>query len=940
MKENDLIIIRMKANDCIHEFGFAKSYAATWKMAFSQNQALDCSDAGLSSTDYKMEDIDFAAPATMQIHLKGVPHTLSVGPDDDTSKMTDEFVISHKLKSDIKPRIESELLHTQVDSCLAYQNKLRQQLSHLRRLVISMSTYEPRALAAEAALARSIDEMRELDQISIEVGNKLKRNRSESELKDSEIAKLKATLNEEQTAFRKHKLTSEDQLHQFKQRVEKLEKVLKKTGARNNEETSEPFDSELLKMTQNEIEQKNDIIKDQSEKISSLEKEIEQLMEHQSKIERSHTECAEVNESLKARISELRSVESKSSKDFKLRNDSLAKEIFDLKQELMLANEMCQEKIKAEEMLEAKLKKQKEENKRVELSFNSLSKKFELSCLSLDNAHEENARLQHQLYEAEEELSALKSHSSSRQLRSLTDENTSLKDQVNCLRGDVLSLKSKLESVEQSDQSKALTRAKPEPSVSTPQLMGTNSSEQHEEKQVDNGRDVVVELFVEEESRDPSSPERDDAELDLESLQEEEPPMALSPVVEDRLLRNIYQKYTTESSDLLTLTRFGRFTKEFKIAGQTRSVERLSASGVKQSEDMLVYGDVDVVFMNTVTSVPAKENDSPMNLSSPHEKYPHDLNSAHINKRKKSPQAFNPGGGRLTAPTTPSAQIKGSHLTAHQFIAALQELAVRLYSRWIEQSTGTTFDCLPEKQRRKARRAAMDAMITKKLMPKASSLGLVPRELISLDQTLTTIHSSPVASNCLLDHISKVSAWFMHYSAISEIGIFKEGRVTSPSETLSPLARSSMSNSYSGSRGHVITPPEMHSFRGIPFKALSKFCHDYGIIPYLIKDPQLFSTFKEVTLWSKGNVELLLTALPDEVLELPAVAIELQNSPEISAKLAKKKVLLCGSFFVMLSTIANQSFPEMPPEKRIGRLFEWTAQSGGSYLMQKRALSS
>jgi hypothetical protein len=93
--------------------------------------------------------------------------------------------------------------------------------------------------------------------------------------------------------------------------------------------------------------------------------------------------------------------------------------------------------------------------------------------------------------------------------------------------------------------------------------------------------------------------------------------------------------------------------------------------------------------------------------------------------------------------------------------------------------------------------------------------------------------------------------------------------------------------------------------------------------------------FLEVNLWSKGNIELLLTALPEEVKAVAAVALEMSNSPAVCEKLATKKILLCGSFFVLFAAIANQAFDEIAPEKRIAKLFEWTAQSGGSYLMQK-----
>ena len=167
--------------------------------------------------------------------------------------------------------------------------------------------------------------------------------------------------------------------------------------------------------------------------------------------------------------------------------------------------------------------------------------------------------------------------------------------------------------------------------------------------------------------------------------------------------------------NLINFCRFGRFTKEFKIAGLVKAAERFTPSGVKKTDAMLVYGDVDVVFMNTVKNVPAKEIDGPMNISPTRSKPPN----------AKSPQTFHPGGGKIHSPrSTTTTQIKGSHLTANQFIAAVQELAVRLYSNVIEEKTGTVLECLPEKQKKMAMRAAMDVMVLKKLMPHASTLGI------------------------------------------------------------------------------------------------------------------------------------------------------------------------------------------------------------------------
>lgn len=162
--------------------------------------------------------------------------------------------------------------------------------------------------------------------------------------------------------------------------------------------------------------------------------------------------------------------------------------------------------------------------------------------------------------------------------------------------------------------------------------------------------------------------------------------------------------------------RFGRFTKEFKIAGLVKSFDRSNLKGAKKAEAMLVYGDVDVVFMNTVKSVPVDDND-PLAFAN---------GSAASPRGLRSPQqaSFNPGGGNVRSLRTTSAtQIKGSHLSANQFIAAVQDLAVRLYSSVIEEKTGTVLDCLPEKQKKIATRAAMDVMVVKKLMPHASKLG-------------------------------------------------------------------------------------------------------------------------------------------------------------------------------------------------------------------------
>lgn len=130
-----------------------------------------------------------------------------------------------------------------------------------------------------------------------------------------------------------------------------------------------------------------------------------------------------------------------------------------------------------------------------------------------------------------------------------------------------------------------------------------------------------------------------------------------------------------------------------------------------------------------------------------------------------------------------------------------------------------------------------------------SYVGLVPWELMFLDQTLTTIHTSEFASQSLVSHITKISAWFAHYAKLVEISIFStpgkpmlHSSMSLPSSPTSYIGSPDINcrSPYGVSAGHVINAPEILTFRGISYKALSKFFHDYGVIPYLLKDSQLF----------------------------------------------------------------------------------------------------
>ena len=815
--DSDHFIVKLNdhSRNEIHEFKFAKLNALVWKSAISQNEHIDTHVASLSLADFRMEDVDVALPASMQIHLKGSPHTLSVGPEDDTSKLTIEFVQQHNLKNDIKPRIEAELLRTQVDSCLAFQHKLRTHISHLRRLVIESSVYEPRALAAEALTARTRDELKGLGQLSMDISNKMNNLRVEIDEKNQKIASLTSDLLKEQTAVHQYKDASSLQLENCQNEIEILQKQLKvhkklRTFASDEKES---LDSSMVQEAIAEIEAKNLLLEQQEHRVNDLVTSAEAMSVEKGKIERSHSECAAANTTLQQQLHDIKLSEEKRADlivNLKRKLGESDEAVKTLRRQLKTATDKADMTKISEQLSDSKVKKLTEENKRATTTIQILTQKHELTSLGFEASRQENRALQEQLQTVEAQLLAFKNHSSAKLLRNVNEENAVLKEQSLRLRGEILALQAKLEEIESSafsavhsmqlmQNSKEVGgvggESHPPRSPEKPSSLASTQGLSLENTGREEGK-VTVELVMEEDSsvsdyqseRAFASPEAvshpvstaayhvddeetdTDIEVDFNMAQEfadsatvdEKSAAALSPIVEDRLLRNIYAKYTTETSELLTLTRyeahdytaalnpffvyvntcllyflicfvlitlqfnwiiyrFGRFTKEFKIAGLVKASDKYTSSGMKKTEAMLVYGDVDVVFMNTVKNITAKENDGPLNLkpapSSPPTK-------GVPRSGLKSPQAFYPGGGKVTAPrTTAMTQIKGSHLSANQFIAAVQDLAVRLYSSVIEEKTGTVLDCLPEKQKQMAIRAAMDVMVLKKLMPHASTLG-------------------------------------------------------------------------------------------------------------------------------------------------------------------------------------------------------------------------
>jgi len=469
----------------------------------------------------------------------------------------------------------------------------------------------------------------------------------------------------------------------------------------------------------------------------------------------------------------------------------------------------------------------------------------------------------------------------------------------------------------------------------------------------------------------------------------------LSPIVEDRLLRVIYNRYIHEhkgpsprdimlanlpsasngassaafahaastaklevlvSNNTMTLGRFVRFAKEFHLCFVG------NGGAVTCTPPYLVSGEIDVIFHNAAKLKVIGDESS---------------------KEPPRPYGFRSGAGsdKQYMRTHTAAQTTGLTLTPGQFLEAVKNISCKLYANVIELQTGTVLDCLPPRQKKAAARAVFDVLIKKKLLPIAEKLELVPWPLIYLEQTVNVFGEFKVAQQCLSSHFPQLVLWFDHYKTT----------YVKPSASAVALAGSNYQDSLANSVKI-----------GITYKSMSQFAHDFGMIPYLLKEPQLYGLFQEFMLWSTLRPDELHKSLPKDVMHRAAhrdrgeeedpeelvhfgqneaplpfgmspyharTPSKASKSPSHStwsststnSSLSPKKSsshsdsvtlpLSCGlppsstpscrlglmSFATFCGSIAQHAFPDHAPEHRMLKLFELCAQSGGTYMMLAQA---
>jgi hypothetical protein len=242
------------------------------------------------------------------------------------------------------------------------------------------------------------------------------------------------------------------------------------------------------------------------------------------------------------------------------------------------------------------------------------------------------------------------------------------------------------------------------------------------------------------------------------------------------------------------------------------------------------------------------------------------------------------------------SKIAGAQsITRGQFIIANQHIACQIFAGLVEKQLGAALDCLPPKQQKIAIRAVMDTFLKKKLIPTVHSLNMIPWALVHLDRTLCLLGINNNLSDTLTSKAQLLHSWYSHYALFEN-----------------QIALEKMS-----------------------YKSLSKFAHNFAIVPYLLKEPQLHNIFKEMSSWYNTDPNIT-SRLPTEILEISVIT----NKSNTNTNSRNHTDTICFRCFVcILSCIAVQSFPDIPEDKRIEKLFDWLSQSGGSYLLSKEKVA-
>ncbi len=857
------------------------------------------------------------AAATMQVHLKGKPHTILVTPEDDVGLMADKFIEDNKLKPEIKSRIETELLKTQVDACLIHESKLRKLLNWTRRRASERVLLEERCFLAEKASAALVDSMAGVHQAAAQVQLKVGALNADVSEKGAKLDSMTDLL--DATHDEIDRLT--DANGQLSECAEELNAEL---AARQRQE--EALSAQLAQEMQ-----QSEAVRVQ---LSSMEADRAHAEEHCGQLQ---LEVGAAQEQLDVTAARYK--------------DLMAK--YDL---LLLSNKRTAQRIRAGDRhtgsrgddwdgeerkamkakyeeriksLRAQVAAHDELKAQVQHKHDEALSSLQSTTVALRRGEDEVVRLRS---ENKDMRSRLQNSSPTKVTQGLSEENYGLRRQLEAARSEVQSAQQHTSEVEASavatmtqviydvsqrfEATKAAQIPPEEVSEFLEDLLASLSGAAAEMQ----ARQAQAQTEAENSTgtQGPFSPAGEGPEAPVlepdlgssleqtqgqqeqghEQEQEQEPglkPMPdftlreagyslITPIVEDRLLRSVYCKYVSDISGGMNITRMGRFAKEFGIVAY-KGGEGVGSNAVATSANkppFLTSGEVDMIYLN------ACKIETDGSVHSAWEEHMGVLSAGQGGVEKKA-APFNVrhagsviGGPSGNAPRAAGARGSKGHISPHQlsisqFVICMKAVATRLYSSLIEQQTGTILECLPPRQKEVATAAALEVLLKKKILPVAQVQGLVPWPLIFMDQTLTSINNSANLNSLLCGKMDVMVDLFYRYGSEFTISVpemptsdhqkLVEDRVDairSPSQKLNLSRKSSpVPLHHHNPNHHRASSVSVHA---LTYQQVSQLAHDVGIIPALVKEAEFFSQFEEIVLWCQTDTHLMLTALSNELL--------------------------------------------------------------------------
>ena len=813
------------------ELGISGDEVSLWQQGIDKhvNDLLKVGTV-MSPADLTMDDVesgeDASVGSSIRITIRGETFAVMVTPEDDADEIARKFVAENGLASlnssstdKMEKSIEHELLKAQVNGCIVRENKLRKQVSQIRRRLGDVAIAEARASRAEQHASTLASSLYKIELMVPEIHGKLDKSRQAVVERDMEIGRLQLQLKEEENYIRRLAKESDEMADAMLEKAEETRKIAAERDAlaedlQELEEhlgdkspslptaTTPPNDinqaaaaavadvslsipHELRELRRHKVAL-TQVLKSKDAEIKNLTLDLQlQLALNQKSAKRITGKFTTNSVSAESKIDSSSSSSSNQGPDKQLQ---LGRKITKL-----------EEKIR---FLTGSLKASEDTRRDLQIKYDEFQSVSHHAQAQLRDSERE-------LQRTAAELRELKLNATVRNHDSILSENKALRDEIINFRGEVLRLQAQLDEVQssavQAVQSLQLLGPSTPISMTTtsPRVPAASASASATAAPAD----YYLDLSASMRARTPStaaSPAtvapstsgsgrgggfsiEGNVSAELQAVREEsvryiwEPPAdvasaRISPVVEERLLHDIFNRYTGEAGRPdkggLTLGRFGRFTKEFGIS--------VIAKGAAQPP-FLVNGEIDVIFLNAAQATP-ENRDLP----------------------GRTPRAFGvrAGAGTVKQYSKTSLGTAGSApvISLGQFIMAVKVLACQLYANVIEHETGTVLECLPPRQKEVASRAVMDVLMKKKIMPTAEKLGIIPWPLIYLDQSMASLTSYSDASKSLGRNLQQVISWFSLYKS----------------------------------------QQQQQKQAAMTYKDVSRFAHNFGYVPYLLKEPQLF----------------------------------------------------------------------------------------------------